>query len=103
MIRILNTLTHDKYDPHLYGFCFSVMHDLESGDIIFQHNGLENITSKDLDRMGDLVKEIYPLVLESKLKEKERREKEIADGLKQAVREINAQAKLILDNWSKEQ
>lgn len=71
MIKILNTLTHDVYDPRLYGFCFLVTHDKETGDIIIQHNGLGNITDKDLDALGDLTKEIYPFVLEKKLQEKE--------------------------------
>lgn len=71
MIKILNTLTHDVYNPRLYGFCFLVMHDKETGDVIFQHNGLRNITDKEFDALGDLVKEIYPFVLEKKLQEKE--------------------------------
>lgn len=103
MIRILNTLTHDKYDPRLYGFCFLVMHDYETGDVIFQHNGLENITYKDIDKLGELAKEIYPFVLEMKLQENKRKQEELAKGLKQALREVNSQVKGILDNWSKEQ
>lgn len=103
MIRTINTLTHDKYDPRLYGFCFLLMHDCETGDIIIEHNGLENITSKDLDALGNLVKEAYPFVLEMKLQENKRKQEELANGLKQSLREVNTQVKGILDNWSKEQ
>lgn len=103
MIKMFNTLTHDVYDPRLYGFCFLITHDCETGDIIFQHNGLENITDKDLDTLGDLAKEIYPFVLEMKLQENKRKQEELAKGLKQALREVNSQVKGILDDWSKGQ
>lgn len=44
-LTIYNTLTHDHYCPWEYGFCILY------GNKTIQHNGLDNVTDKDIENL----------------------------------------------------
>lgn len=57
MITFMDTLTHDKHDPLVYGFCWNFHHDEETGDVIIEHNGLEYANKKDFESLLAFVRE----------------------------------------------